>query len=178
MTDGELRLAVVSRNIRSFQVLCILPRPCSQSCHECFAALQKVSYSGIVFSPFNVKRQQRPALAKSFLCWVFKCCPPASKSKAFKMCMSCQFQLQPRIHLLWLGSLWKGLRTFNLRCILSISAYIRYLQALFINILSNISIFLHTCGFGSNEVIKISSDVFIQVAFAWEREIRMRFSLV
>lgn len=137
MTDGELRLSVVSKNIRF--LLCSLLYPeflllaaVWVVCCASESLIVALSFRHLMWGDCKDLLLQSPF----FVCGVFKCCPPASKSKAFKICMSCQFQLQPRIQLLWLGSLWKGLRTFNLRCKLSISAYIRYLHARFINIIS------------------------------------------
>lgn len=126
------------------------------------------SHSGIVFSPSNVRRQQSPF----FVEYLSSVHLPLNLKLVTPIPSPAQ-NSTPMVE----KSL-KGFENIHSKVQLYISAYICYLQALFINIFSITSIILHTCGFRSNEDIKISSNIFIQVAFAWERVIRMRFSLV
>lgn len=177
MTDGELRLSVVSKNIRF--LLCsllypefLLPAAVWVVCCASESLIVALSFRHLMWGDCKDLLLQSPFFV--CVCGVFKCCPPASKSKAFKICMSCQFQLQHRIQPNMVGKSLKGLENIQSK----VQTFYLCLHTLSTRSVYKYNIVIHTRGFGSNEDIKISSDIFIQVAFAWERVIRMRFSLV
>lgn len=72
--DGELRLSVVSKNIRFlpaayFSVLRVLRLSGLLHAHMEDLTSESLSHSAIVFPHSNVGRQQSPAPAKSFFVW-------------------------------------------------------------------------------------------------------------
>lgn len=179
VSSSELRLSDVSRKYKvpSIHFLqCSLHSPeafLPAAVFQCSGLLHfRKSHSGIVFlaSPSNVRRQQNPAPTKSFFVENLSAVHLPLNLKLVTPIPSPAQNSTPMLE----KSL-KGLENIHSKVQSYISAYICYLQARFINIFSITSIILHTCGFRSNEDIKISSNIFIQVAFAWERVIRMRF---